>query len=59
MNAIIELLQSHRSIRKFTNEPVSGEQREAIIKAAQAASTSSNMQAYSLIHVSDTDLKPS
>ncbi|MDR6552939.1 oxygen-insensitive NADPH nitroreductase [Paenibacillus qinlingensis] len=57
MNAIIELLQNHRSIRKFTQEPVSSEQREAIIRAAQAASTSSNMQAYSIIHVSDEHMK--
>ncbi|MNF93223.1 FMN reductase (NADPH) [compost metagenome] len=57
MNAIIDLLQNHRSIRKFTSEPVSIEQREAIIKAAQAASTSSNMQAYSVIHVSDQRMK--
>ncbi|MGO4497898.1 oxygen-insensitive NADPH nitroreductase [Paenibacillus sp. 2RAB27] len=57
MNAIIDLLKNHRSIRKFTNEPISIEQREAIIQAAQAASTSSNMQAYSIIHVTDADLK--
>ena len=31
MNAIIDLFQKHRSIRKFTNEPVSAEQREAIL----------------------------
>ena len=48
-------LQNHRSIRKFTNVPVSAEQREAILQAAQAASTSSNMQAYSVIHVTDAE----
>lgn len=57
MNDIIQLLQQHRSIRKFTNMPVSKEQREAILKSAQAASTSSNMQAFSVIHVTDADLK--
>lgn len=57
MNEIISLLQNHRSIRKFTNEPVSSEQRDAILAAAQAASTSSNMQAYSVIHLTDDGLK--
>lgn len=57
MNEIISLLQNHRSIRKFMNEPVSSEQLDAILAAAQAASTSSNMQAYSVIHVKEDELK--
>ncbi|UKS24344.1 oxygen-insensitive NADPH nitroreductase [Paenibacillus sp. HWE-109] len=57
MNEIISLLQNHRSIRKFTNQPVSQDQLNAILASAQAASTSSNMQAYSVIHVTDEGLK--
>jgi FMN reductase (NADPH) len=57
MNEIITLLQNHRSIRKFTDQPVSEDQLNAILEAAQAASTSSNMQAYSVIHVTDEGLK--
>lgn len=53
MNPTIELLLKHRSIRKFKNEPVTDEQFAAIIRAAQSASTSSNMQAYSVIRVND------
>jgi len=41
MTPTIDLLRSHRSIRAFTDQPVSEEQREAIISAAQSASTSS------------------
>ncbi|MBD0382770.1 oxygen-insensitive NADPH nitroreductase [Paenibacillus sedimenti] len=57
MNEIIALLQNHRSIRKFTGDPVSEAQLSAILAAAQAASTSSNMQAYSVIGVTDAELK--
>ena len=39
MTPTIDLLRSHRSIRAFTDQPVPDEQREAIIAAAQAAST--------------------
>ncbi|MZQ84979.1 oxygen-insensitive NADPH nitroreductase [Paenibacillus sp. 5J-6] len=57
MNEIIQLLQNHRSIRKFTDQAVTVEQLKDILVSAQAASTSSNMQAYSVIHVSDSELK--
>jgi len=57
MNDIIQLLQSHRSIRKFSNTPVTPEQLDAILGSAQMASTSSNMQAYSVISVTDMALR--
>lgn len=53
MNETIELLLKHRSIRKFKDEPVTESQLTAIIGAAQMASTSSNVQAYSVIAVTD------
>lgn len=53
MNETIRLLSSHQSIRKFTNQPVTEEQLKAIVTAAQWASSSSNVQAYSVIHVAD------
>lgn len=55
MNETIQLLMKHRSIRRFTKQPVPREQLELIIAAAQMASTSSNVQAYSIIHVVDTE----
>lgn len=51
MNQVIELLKNHRSIRQFTNEPVTQAQLRAIIEAAGAASTSNFIQAYSVINV--------
>jgi Nitroreductase len=57
MNDTIALLLQHRSIRKFTKDPVTAGQLDAIITAAQQASTSSNMQAYSVIGITDKDLR--
>ncbi|GIP41153.1 NADPH-dependent oxidoreductase [Paenibacillus sp. J31TS4] len=53
MNDIIALLQAHRSIRKFTADPVKDEHLAAIVGSAQMASTSSNVQAYTVIQVTD------
>ncbi|MCD1258873.1 oxygen-insensitive NADPH nitroreductase [Paenibacillus athensensis] len=57
MNDTIALLLQHRSIRKFTADPLAPEQVGHIIAAAQHASTSSNMQAYSVIGVTDEAVK--
>jgi FMN reductase (NADPH) len=51
MNSTIELLKQHRSVRKFKPDALSDEQFKQIVEAAQLASTSSNMQAYSVIAV--------
>ncbi len=51
MNPIIDLLKSHRSIRKFTDQKIPRELFEEIIRAGQSAATSSHVQAYSIIHV--------
>lgn len=53
MTPTIDLLRSHRSIRSFTDRPIEKEQREAIIAAAQSASTSSFLQCSSIIRITD------
>lgn len=55
MNETIELLLTHRSVRKFKPEPVTDGELEAVIRSAQMASSSSNMQAYSMIRVADPE----
>jgi FMN reductase (NADPH) len=55
MNETIRILNSHQSIRKFTEQPVTQEQLHTIVAAAQCASSSSNVQAYSVIHITDED----
>lgn len=53
MNPIIEHLQAHCSIRKFTDQPVSESDRYSIIRSGQAAPTSSFVQAYSIVRVTE------
>lgn len=55
MNSFIDQLLKHRSIRKFKPDSISDEQLQAIVRSAQSASTSSNIQAYSIIRVTDRD----
>jgi len=55
MNDVIDLLQSHRSIRKFTDQQVPQETLEALIRTGQAAATSSFIQATTVIRVSDPE----
>jgi nitroreductase len=57
MTPTIDLLRSHRSIRSFTDQPVTDEQREAILGAAQGASTSSFLQCSSIIRITDPALR--
>ena len=51
MNNVIDLLKSHRSIRKFSDRPIARELLIELIQAGQGAATSSHVQAYSVIHV--------
>ncbi|MDX1756180.1 MAG: oxygen-insensitive NADPH nitroreductase [Marinobacter sp.] len=55
MNPTIELLQSHRSIRKFSDRKIPGELFETLIRAGQSAATSNHVQAYTIIHVVNTE----
>ena len=55
MNQITEQILNHTSIRKYTDEPITQEQVETIVKCAQMASTSSHFQAYSIIEVRDPE----
>ncbi len=53
MTEIIDLLKSHRSIRKFTAQTIDQELLESFIHAGQCAATSSFIQACTVIQVSD------
>ena len=54
-NAVIDLLKSHRSIRKFTAAPVEQALLNRLVEAGQAAATSSFIQACTVIQVSNPD----
>ena len=50
---VVQLLEGHRSIRKFTAEPVSDDTVNTIIGAGLCAATSSNLQGTTVIRVRD------
>ncbi|NKZ09575.1 NADPH-dependent oxidoreductase [Mycolicibacterium septicum DSM 44393] len=53
----LALQLAHRSVRKFTAEPVTDEQLSALVAAAQSAATSSNLQPWSVIAIRDPQRK--
>ena len=57
MNETIARILAHRTVRDFEDRELSPEQIETIVRSAQAASTSSFVQAYSIIGVTDPDKK--
>ncbi len=57
MTPTIDLLQSHRSIRHFTDEPITEAQRAAIIDSARATSSSSFLQCSSIIRITDPAMR--
>lgn len=55
MNATIDLMKAHRSIRKFSDREVDEKTLKAIVAAAQCAATSHFVQAYTVIRVRDRE----
>lgn len=53
----IDTLNAHRSIRKYLSDPIPGEDRDKILHAATRASSSGNMQTYSMIVTEDPERK--
>jgi nitroreductase len=56
-NDTIELLLSHRSVRGFLSDPLPPGTLEALVAAAQSASSSSNVQAWTVIAVENAETK--
>lgn len=56
-NKTVKLLQEHRSIRKYTDKPIADFILENILKSAQWAPSSHNVQAYSIIVVKNQSIK--
>ncbi len=52
-NTTIELIHKHGSVRAYNTDPVPVEMVETIVAAGQRASTSSNMQMYSVLATTD------
>lgn len=56
-NDTLDTLLAHRSVRAYLPDPVSDATLQLIAAAAQSASSSSNLQAWSLVVVRDTERK--
>ncbi len=54
---VIEHQLRHRSVRAFLPAPVTEEELRAVVAAASSASTSSNLQAWSVVAVTDPERK--
>lgn len=54
---VYNLLKKHHSVRSFKDEPISEEHIKKLIEAGQSASTSSYLQAYSIIGIDDPEIK--
>lgn len=54
---VANLFLNHRSVRKFLDNPLASGTLEALVAAAQSASTSSNLQAWSVVSVEDPTRK--
>lgn len=57
MNQTIETILNHVSVRSFTSQPLTENQIGQLITSAQAASTASFQQSYSIIGVTNPELK--
>lgn len=55
MNPVLENLLNHRTIRRFTPDPVDRETLELIAQAGTRAATSGNMQPYTLVVIDDRE----
>jgi len=55
----LETMLAHRSIRRFTNQPIPEEDIRRAFEAGQMASTSSNVQAYCAIRVNTPMIRES
>ncbi|MGO3125848.1 MAG: NADPH-dependent oxidoreductase, partial [Advenella sp.] len=53
LNATIETLFNHRSVRAYTDEALKPGTLQLLVAAAQSASTSSNLQTWSVVAVQD------
>jgi nitroreductase/FMN reductase (NADPH)/FMN reductase [NAD(P)H] len=57
MNEVIKNLMERKSVRSFTDQPVSKEDLRTILEAASNAPTAGNQQMYTILHITDQTLK--
>ncbi len=57
MNETIKTQLNHRTIRAFEDKPLTKEEVDLLVEVAQRTASSMYMQAYSIISVTDPELK--
>ncbi|MBR4017790.1 MAG: nitroreductase family protein [Oscillospiraceae bacterium] len=57
MNQVIQQLKDRKSVRVFTDREIAPKEVSAILEAAVNAPTAGNQQLYTIIHVTDPELK--
>ena len=57
VNETIATMMNHRSVRAYTDQPIPANALELMMAAAQSASTSSNLQTWSVVAVTDPESK--
>jgi len=59
MNETLRTILSHRTCRRYSDQPVTDETLNLLLACAQSAPTKSNLQQYSIVVVRDLDLRQS
>lgn len=57
MNPTLEILDRRKSVRAYSSQPVTDDEKDLILKAAFRAPTAGNMMLYSILEVEDQSLK--
>ena len=57
MNPTLDVIYKHRSIREFTPQALTDEQRAALVRAARSVSSSSFLQCTSIIRITDKTIR--
>ena len=55
-NEILQALSARKSVRVYTEEPVTDAERDAILQAAFQAPTAGNQQLYTILNITDPAL---
>ncbi len=57
MNEVLRQLSERKSVRVFTDKQISAEDKRAILEAAMQAPTAGNQQLYTILDITDQELK--
>jgi nitroreductase len=57
MNSVLEVIENRRSVRKYSDRPITPIEKKQILHATMRAPTAGNMMLYSIIEIESQDLK--